>query len=111
MPWVALGIHKTGRSVASPSAQQQQARARSLLQCKCRWTHGCQRLSTVAFAMQMLRSEDSGVHYEAVGVLGNLVHSSQEIKQQVLQVRARNHGAGAAGAGSHHLVHSKKPGS
>jgi hypothetical protein len=43
--------------------------------------------------MQMLRSEDSGVHYEAVGVLGNLVHSSQEIKQQVLQVRARNHGA------------------
>lgn len=43
--------------------------------------------------MQMLRSEDSGVHYEAVGVLGNLVHSSQEIKQQVLQVRACNHGA------------------
>lgn len=38
--------------------------------------------------MQMLRSEDAGVHYEAVGVLGNLVHSSQEIKQQVLQVRA-----------------------
>lgn len=34
----------------------------------------------------MLRSEDAGVHYEAVGVLGNLVHSSQEIKQQVLQV-------------------------
>lgn len=25
----------------------------------------------------MLRSEDMGVHYEAVGVLGNLVHSSQ----------------------------------
>lgn len=36
---------------------------------------------------QMLRSEDPGVHYEAVGVLGNLVHSSQDIKQQVLQVR------------------------
>jgi len=36
--------------------------------------------------VKMLRSEDSGVHYEAVGVLGNLVHSSQEIKQQVLQV-------------------------
>jgi hypothetical protein len=35
----------------------------------------------------MLRSEDSGVHYEAVGVIGNLVHSSQEIKQTVLQVR------------------------
>jgi hypothetical protein len=34
----------------------------------------------------MLRSEDPGVHYEAVGVLGNLVHSSQDIKQQVLQV-------------------------
>jgi hypothetical protein len=42
--------------------------------------------------MQMLWSEDSGVHYEAVGVLGNLVHSSQEIKQQVLQVRAASHG-------------------
>lgn len=41
----------------------------------------------VALAVQMLRSEDAGVHYEAVGVLGNLVHSSQEIKQQVLQVR------------------------
>jgi hypothetical protein len=26
---------------------------------------------------QMLRSEDMGVHYEAVGVIGNLVHSSQ----------------------------------
>jgi hypothetical protein len=25
----------------------------------------------------MLRSEDLGVHYEAIGVLGNLVHSSQ----------------------------------
>jgi hypothetical protein len=25
----------------------------------------------------MLRSEDVGVHYEAVGVIGNLVHSSQ----------------------------------
>lgn len=32
----------------------------------------------------MLRSEDSGVHYEAVGVIGNLVHSSTEIKKQVL---------------------------
>jgi len=35
----------------------------------------------------MLRSEDPSVHYEAVGVIGNLVHSSTEIKQQVLQVR------------------------
>jgi hypothetical protein len=32
----------------------------------------------------MLRSEDVGVHYEAVGVIGNLVHSSQDIKRQVL---------------------------
>lgn len=31
----------------------------------------------------MLRSEDSGVHYEAVGVIGNLVHSSQVIKRKV----------------------------
>mgnify|MGYP002787094418 CR=1 FL=1 len=27
--------------------------------------------------IQLLRSEDPGVHYEAVGVIGNLVHSSQ----------------------------------
>lgn len=37
--------------------------------------------------LQMLRSEDPGVHYEAVGVIGNLVHSSTEIKQRVLEVR------------------------
>jgi hypothetical protein len=37
-------------------------------------------------ALQMLRSEDPGVHYEAVGVIGNLVHSSQDIKQRVLEV-------------------------
>jgi hypothetical protein len=34
---------------------------------------------------QMLRSEDIGVHYEAVGVIGNLVHSSQNIKRKVLE--------------------------
>lgn len=33
----------------------------------------------------MLRSEDQGVHYEAVGVIGNLVHSSQNIKRKVLE--------------------------
>lgn len=33
--------------------------------------------------IQMLRSEDVGVHYEAVGVIGNLVHSSQNIKRKV----------------------------
>lgn len=27
--------------------------------------------------IHMLRAEDSGIHYEAVGVIGNLVHSSQ----------------------------------
>lgn len=43
----------------------------------------CQLLLCV---MQMLRSEDPGVHYEAVGVIGNLVHSSQDIKQKVLEV-------------------------
>ena len=37
----------------------------------------------------MLRSEDVGVHYEAVGVIGNLVHSSQ----------ARGGGGGARGRG------------
>ena len=34
--------------------------------------------------LQMLHSEDTGVHYEAVGVIGNLVHSSQHIKRRVL---------------------------
>lgn len=34
---------------------------------------------------QMLRSEDVGVHYEAVGVIGNLVHSSAQIKRKVLE--------------------------
>lgn len=36
----------------------------------------------------MLRSEDVGVHYEAVGVIGNLVHSSQNIKRRVLEEQA-----------------------
>lgn len=27
--------------------------------------------------IHMLRAEDTGIHYEAVGVIGNLVHSSQ----------------------------------
>ncbi len=35
--------------------------------------------------IQMLRSEDTGVHYEAVGVIGNLVHSSPAIKRRVLE--------------------------
>ena len=37
--------------------------------------------------IQMLRSDDVGIHYEAVGVIGNLVHSSQHIKKTVLDVR------------------------
>eukprot|EP00246_Nothoceros_aenigmaticus_P007674 TRINITY_DN2164_c0_g1_i2.p1 TRINITY_DN2164_c0_g1~~TRINITY_DN2164_c0_g1_i2.p1 ORF type:complete len:374 (-),score=85.00 TRINITY_DN2164_c0_g1_i2:708-1829(-) len=36
----------------------------------------------------MLRSEDAGIHYEAVGVIGNLVHSSGNIKKEVLQAGA-----------------------
>lgn len=44
----------------------------------------CQALPTL---IQMLRSDDVGIHYEAVGVIGNLVHSSQHIKKTVLQVR------------------------
>ena len=43
----------------------------------------CQALPTL---IQMLRSDDVGIHYEAVGVIGNLVHSSQHIKKTVLQV-------------------------
>lgn len=44
----------------------------------------CQALPTL---IQMLRSDDIGIHYEAVGVIGNLVHSSQHIKKTVLDVR------------------------
>lgn len=43
----------------------------------------CQALPTL---IQMLRSDDVGIHYEAVGVIGNLVHSSQGIKKTVLNV-------------------------
>ncbi len=43
----------------------------------------CNALPTL---IQMLRSADMGIHYEAVGVIGNLVHSSQHIKKTVLQV-------------------------
>ncbi|KAK6913906.1 BTB/POZ domain [Dillenia turbinata] len=32
----------------------------------------------------MLQSEDAAIHYEAVGVIGNLVHSSPNIKKEVL---------------------------
>ena len=32
--------------------------------------------------IHMLRAEDAGIHYEAVGVIGNLVHSSIHIKRQ-----------------------------
>lgn len=39
---------------------------------------------TLPTLIQMLRSEDTGIHYEAVGVIGNLVHSSPAIKRQVL---------------------------
>jgi len=42
----------------------------------------CGALSTL---IQMLRAEDMGIHYEAVGVIGNLVHSSLHIKRQVLE--------------------------
>lgn len=33
----------------------------------------------------MLRAEDQTIHYEAVGVIGNLVHSSPHIKKRVLE--------------------------
>uniref|UniRef100_A0A0D3G7C9 BTB domain-containing protein n=3 Tax=Oryza TaxID=4527 RepID=A0A0D3G7C9_9ORYZ len=36
----------------------------------------------------MLRSEDAAIHYEAVGVIGNLVHSSPNIKKEVLNAGA-----------------------
>lgn len=41
-------------------------------------------LNTLPTLIQMLRSDDVGIHYEAVGVIGNLVHSSPTIKRQVL---------------------------
>ena len=37
--------------------------------------------------IHMLRAEDAGIHYEAVGVIGNLVHSSIHIKRQVREPR------------------------
>lgn len=46
----------------------------------------CSALPTL---IQMLRSDDVGIHYEAVGVIGNLVHSSQGIKKTVLSVSRR----------------------
>lgn len=62
----------------------------SLPQMHCQrltlWQACMSHLPACMSMLQMLRSEDPGVHYEAVGVLGNLVHSSQDIKQQVLQV-------------------------
>ena len=36
-----------------------------------------------SFFLQV-RSEDQAIHYEAVGVIGNLVHSSAHIKRRVL---------------------------
>ena len=30
----------------------------------------------------MLRAEDVSIHYEAMGVIGNLVHSSTDIKKK-----------------------------
>lgn len=33
--------------------------------------------------IHMLRAQDAGIHYEAVGVIGNLVHSSIHIKRTV----------------------------
>lgn len=42
----------------------------------------CNALPTL---IHMLRSEDTAIHYEAVGVIGNLVHSSQPIKRTVLE--------------------------
>lgn len=36
--------------------------------------------------IHMLRAQDAGIHYEAVGVIGNLVHSSIHIKRTVCVV-------------------------
>ncbi|OAY83690.1 ARM repeat protein interacting with abf2, partial [Ananas comosus] len=46
---------------------------------------GCSALPTLIL---MLRSEDAAIHYEAVGVIGNLVHSSPNIKKEVLSAGA-----------------------
>lgn len=42
-------------------------------------------LQSLPLLIQMLYAEDSTLHYEAVGVVGNLVHSSPEIKRKVLE--------------------------
>ncbi len=43
--------------------------------------------------IHMLRAEDAGIHYEAVGVIGNLVHSSIHIKRQARAPRMHAHAA------------------
>ena len=43
--------------------------------------------------IQMLKAEDAGIHYEAVGVIGNLVHSSPHIKKKVCWKGLRKIGA------------------
>ncbi|PWA65644.1 ARM REPEAT PROTEIN INTERACTING WITH ABF2 [Artemisia annua] len=42
----------------------------------------------LATLVLLLQSEDTGIHYEAVGVIGNLVHSSPKIKMDVLHAGA-----------------------
>ena len=39
-------------------------------------------LGSLPLLINMLRAEDATIHYEAVGVVGNLVHSSPAIKRR-----------------------------
>ncbi|KAJ1433072.1 Armadillo-type fold [Sesbania bispinosa] len=48
---------------------------------------GCNALPTLVL---MLRSGDPTIHYEAVGVIGNLVHSSPNIKKDVIEAGVYN---------------------
>ncbi|KAG5514448.1 hypothetical protein RHGRI_035758 [Rhododendron griersonianum] len=47
-------------------------------------THRIVECNALPTLILMLRSEDAAIHYEAVGVIGNLVHSSPHIKKEVL---------------------------
>ena len=55
--------------------------------------------------IQMLQADDAGIHYEAVGVIGNLVHSSIHIKRQVgCDMIEPSHVL--SGLGTHFCIHS-----
>ena len=54
--------------------------------------------------VEQVRSEDQAIHYEAVGVIGNLVHSSAHIKRRVLDEGALQPVIGTSLFYVHHMI-------